>query len=231
MDERYYQVIDPRSFAERLAIAAREQIYADFKTFCRPRIGETILDVGVSDVINDVANPLERKYPFPTVITAAGLGDGTDFKAAYPKVNYRQIEANQPLPFADKQFDIVTANAVLQVVGSVSNQAAFIAELIRVGRKIFVTVPHRYFPVEHHTAIPLAHYSDRAFSFVCQTLGKTEWTGDSNLILMSKDRLRAALPLTALGVVGYTGIGLGPCSSNLFLYIDGRAPLSGGGHD
>ena len=87
---------------------------------CRPGRDDTILDVGVSDVVNDAANMLERKYPHPERITAAGLGEGDAFRAAYPKVTYRRIEANRPLPFADKAFDIAVSNAVLEHVGSVA---------------------------------------------------------------------------------------------------------------
>jgi hypothetical protein len=61
----------------------------------------------------------------------------------------------QALPFADSAFDILTSNAALERVGSLENQRSFLRELLRVGKKIFVTVPNRLFPVEHHTAIPL----------------------------------------------------------------------------
>ena len=111
MDEQYYQVAAPRSLGERLAVVARDRIYADILRYCRPAPHETILDVGVSDVVTDAANMLERKYPHPERITAAGLGEGGAFRAAYPKVTYRRIEANRPLPFADRAFDIVDAYA------------------------------------------------------------------------------------------------------------------------
>jgi hypothetical protein len=39
---------------------------------------------------------------------------------------------------------------------------------------------------------------------------------------MSKQRLHAAVPGGMASSMGYTGIPLGPFSSNLFLFIDGR---------
>ena len=139
------------------------------RRFHRPsasRAGDdTILDVGVSDVVNDAANMMERKYPFAELITAVGLGSGEDFRAAYPQTAYKQIAANQRLPFADRQFDIATSNAVLEHVGSPAHQELFVHELIRVARKVFISVPNRYFPVEHHTAIPFLHYSDAGLPF------------------------------------------------------------------
>ena len=221
MDEQYYQVAAPRSWGERLAVVARDRIYADILRHCRLAPDETILDVGVSDVVTDAANMLERKYPQPERITAVGLGEGVAFKAAYPKVTYRRIEPNRPLPFADKAFDIATSNAVLEHVGSVPHQAAFVRELSRVAKRVFISVPNRYFPIEHHTAIPLLHFWTKSFELACRWLGKADWADERNLILMSWKRLSALAPEGVVPVIGYTGIMLGPFSSNLFLYIDG----------
>ena len=224
LDSKYYTAAPPRSLGERLTIAARDRIYDDFIRWCRPAPEDTILDVGVSDVVNDAANLLERKYPHRDKITALGLGEGTDFRAAFPTVTYRRIAADQSLPFADKSFAIAASNAVLEHVGSRAGQMRFVAELMRVAHRVFVTVPHRYFPLEHHTAIPLAHYSDRTFALACRMLGKTEWSHEANLILMSKGRLRALAPAGA--VVSHTGLWLGPLSSNLALVI-GQGTSSG----
>src|SRR5215469_16300383 len=133
-DDKYYEAVTPGSFAERLAVRARDRIYKDFCRICNPSPEDCILDVGVSDVIGAAANVLERRYPFPDRITAAGLGPGVDFQRAFPRVNYRRIIANQPLPFADASFEIVTSNAVLEHVGSAESQRRFLAELRRVGR-------------------------------------------------------------------------------------------------
>jgi hypothetical protein len=219
-DARYYDAIPPRSLGERLAIMARDRIYDDFIRYCRPAPDDSILDIGVSDVINDAANVLERKYPHPDRITAAGLGGGEAFRAAFPRVTYVRIEPNQPLPFADRAFSIATSNAVLEHVGSESNQARFLGELLRVAHKVFVSVPHRYFPVEHHTAIPLLHFWDPSFAWACRLLNKAEWADERNLILMSRRRLAALAPAGRASTIGYTGLMLGPLSSNLFLFID-----------
>jgi hypothetical protein len=223
MDEQYYQVASPRSWGERLAVVARDRIYADILRHCRPAPNETILDVGVSDVVTDAANMLERKYPHPESITAAGLGEGAAFRAAYPNVTYRRIEANRPLPFADKAFDIATSNAVLEHVGSVPHQMAFVRELSRVANRVFISVPNRYFPVEHHTAIPLLHFWTKSFGLACRGLGKSEWADERNLILMSRQHLASLAPQGSAPAIGHTGIRLGAFSSNLFLYIDGSA--------
>ncbi len=223
VDEKYYQAAAPRSLGERITVLARDRIYDDFTAICQPRRGDTILDVGVSDVVNDAANMMERKYPFAELITAVGLGSGEDFRAAYPLTAYKQIAANQRLPFADRQFDIATSNAVLEHVGSPAHQELFVHELIRVARKVFISVPNRYFPVEHHTAIPLLHYSDAGFRSACRLLGKREWTEAANLILMSRRRLARLVPAGTRAETAYTGLRLGPFSSNLYLFVDQSA--------
>ncbi len=98
-------------------IRAREQMFKDFIRICSPEPADTIVDVGVSDVITDGANMLERRYPHPERITAVGLGTAGPFRAAFPGVTYRQIVAGDPLPFPDRSFDIATSNAVLEHVG------------------------------------------------------------------------------------------------------------------
>ena len=134
-----------------------------------------------------------------------------------------RIEANRPLPFADKAFDIATSNAVLEHVGSVPHQAAFVRELSRVAKRVFISVPNRYFPVEHHTAIPLLHFWTKSFELACRWLGKADWADERNLILMSWQHLASLAPEGSAPVIGHTGIRLGGFSSNLFLYIGGSS--------
>jgi SAM-dependent methyltransferase len=222
-DRKYYQVIRKGAVAERLLVLARDRIYADLVRTFDPSPASTILDVGVSDVVNDAANYLERLYPFPDRITACGLGRAPDFRESFPLVEYVQIEPDLPLPFRDQQFDLATSNAVLEHVGSVLNQLRFLNELCRVGKRVFVSVPNRFFPVEHHTAIPFLHWTDGSFRVACVALGKGEWRQERNLILMTRRRLAELLPRSRQWMIGYTGLPLGPLSSNLFAASQGRA--------
>ncbi len=220
VDEKYYQQAPGESWAERLLIAARDRIYNDFIDQMQPKPSDRILDVGVSDVISNGANVLERCYPEQENITACGLGAGQEFQATFPKVNYVRIEPNVRLPFEDRSFAIATANAVLEHVGSAANQAFFVGELGRVAERVFISVPHKFFPIEHHTALPFVHFQKRTFELACAVTGKSEWTRQENLILMTRKLLwRLAAPIRKTAAVGYTGIRLGPFSSNLFLAL------------
>jgi SAM-dependent methyltransferase len=219
VDQKYYQVAPPGSFAERMVSRARDNIYRDFMRLTRPDETSTVLDVGVSDVVGEAANVLERKYPHRHRITAVGLGTATAFQQAFPEITYRRIEPGERLPFDDASFDIVTSNAVLEHVGSAEAQAGLVAEMARVGRQAFISVPHRLFPVEHHTAIPLLHWLDATFRPACAMLGKQEWADPANLILMTRRRLRRLVPAQAQVRIGLTGIQLGPLSSNIYMHV------------
>lgn len=225
VDGRFYQAAAPGSLGERVLVAARDRIYRDFLRFGRPVAGERILDIGVSDVVTEGANLIERLYPHPEDLTAAGLGEGSAFRAAYPKVRYDQVRPGEPLPYADRAFPLAVSNAVLEHVGSEAAQSAFLHEALRVADRVFLTVPNRYFPIEHHTAIPLAHWTDATFRLACRALGRTEWLAAENLILMTRARLAALVPRDldlAEVEIGTTGFGLGPMSSNLYMFLRRR---------
>ena len=62
------------------------------------------------------------------------------------------------LPFPDGAFDVVHSNAVIEHVGGRERQEAFVREALRVGRRVFLTTPNRWFPIEVHTRLPLVHW-------------------------------------------------------------------------
>ena len=223
VDGKYYQVVRPGSLSERMLIKARDAVFESLVACTGLSDGDTVLDVGTSDVLSDGANVLERRLASPSRITAAGLGEAQAFRKAFPQVRYVRVEAGEPLPFADMSFDVATANAVLEHVGGKDAQKAFVSEIARVSRRAYLSVPHRYFPVEHHTAIPVAHWWDATFRPACRLLGKEEWLEESNLRLMTLRRLAEVVPPGYRWRTGRTGLPLGPFSSNLYLYLEREA--------
>jgi len=58
------------------------------------------------------------------------------------------------LQWPDKYFDVVYSNAVIEHVGDFENQKKMAAEIMRVGKRWFVTTPNRWYPYEFHLRLP-----------------------------------------------------------------------------
>lgn len=216
-DAIYYRDGASLPLSRRLMKQAREAIYTLFLAEMQPDAGTTILDVGVSDEENDEANMLEKLYPHLDRITCAGLGEGDHVRRAYPAASYVKIAAGAPLPFADKSFDVICSNAVLEHVGGPAERAYFLREALRVARAAFITVPNRWFPVEHHTGIPFMHYSPPLFRRALKQTSLSYWTDPRHLDFLDKRLLLREWPRPTPPKVLHTGLHLGPFSSNIAL--------------
>ncbi|HYG22958.1 MAG TPA: methyltransferase domain-containing protein [Verrucomicrobiae bacterium] len=62
------------------------------------------------------------------------------------------------MPFADQSFDIVYSNSVIEHVGSFEDQRRFSAEINRVGKRVFLQTPNRWFFLEPHFLAPFVHW-------------------------------------------------------------------------
>ena len=95
------------------------------------------------------------------------------------------------LPFADRSFDYVVSNAVIEHVGGPACAQRMIAESRRVARVGYLhTTPNRWFPVEPHLMVPLLHWlpeDARRRGFAA--LGYTGYTR-ANYWLFSRRTLR-----------------------------------------
>jgi ubiquinone/menaquinone biosynthesis C-methylase UbiE len=118
------------------------------------------------------------------------------------------------LPFADKSFDWVFSNAVIEHVGGWERQRLFAGEIRRVARKgYFVATPNRHFPVDPHTLLPFYQYlspewQSRACRFAPGYTRKYE-----PIDLLSKHNLQELFPDA---VVSRMGIRI--LSNNLVAY-------------
>lgn len=65
------------------------------------------------------------------------------------------------LPYPDRHFDAVISNSVIEHVPP-SARARFVAEMLRVGRYVFVQTPAIAFPIEPHFLMPALHWLPRS---------------------------------------------------------------------
>lgn len=70
------------------------------------------------------------------------------------------------LPYPGGAFDVVYSNSVIEHVGSWEDQRRFAAEIRRVGRRVWVQTPNRWFPVEPHLVAPFVHFLPRQLQHV-----------------------------------------------------------------
>jgi Methyltransferase domain len=184
------------ALAGRLSLRSRRSKFRLFMETFRPDEATTIVDVGVADSgfgegggSASTYNFLEAMYPWRRRITAVGLVELPHFQQAFPDVAWVRADGRD-LPFEDDAFDIAFSNAVVEHVGDEDEQRAFVAELCRVARGVFVATPNRWFPIDVHTLMPVVHWlPDGARGTVLSRLGKEEITP------LGTRRFRALFPI------------------------------------
>jgi hypothetical protein len=150
-----------RQVASRVSLRSRERKLRLFMELFRPDAMTTVVDVGVTNTAfggGSTDNFFEALYPWPEQITGVGRTELERFAASFPHVRAVRADGRE-LPFADGEFDLGFSNAVVEhVAGGRDGQRRFVVELCRVARRVFVTTPNRWFPVDPHTLLPVVHW-------------------------------------------------------------------------
>ncbi len=216
-DRIYYQHAGRIGLVRRVSRQARLHVFRAFMDLLQPDASTSVLDVGVSlDVGSMESNVLEQVYPHQDKLVCAGIGDGTALRHAYPRVKFVRITPHAPLPFADRQFDVAYSNAVVEHTGSRANQRAFVAELCRVARRVFVAVPNRLFPLEQHTGLPLVNYLPLpVFRALLRPTKLAHWAAEENLNPMFAGEFKRLFPPGKPVKIRFAGFGLPPFCSNI----------------
>jgi hypothetical protein len=112
----------------------------------RPISSTRILDVG--GYVNDWQGiPVDC----PVALLNLGHPEGRTIPSRFTCV----VGDGRRLEFADGAFDIAFSNSVIEHLGNFEDQQRFARELRRVGRKVFVQTPNRWFFIEPHFVTPL----------------------------------------------------------------------------
>lgn len=177
------QIDKSKRFLSGLSVKVRMEQFNFLKSKVKITKDLKVLDVGLSpnELLPDT-NIFERLYPHPSSLTAVSVEDCSNLKKKYPKLRILKVKPNTKLPFRDKEFDLVTSWATLEHVGDYKKQEYFLNELLRVGKKVFLTTPYRGCPYEPHTGTFLLHYLPlNIFRYYLSLIGKTFMSSVDNL--------------------------------------------------
>jgi SAM-dependent methyltransferase len=192
----YYSMTRRIPLAIRLSLRVRRQMFERFMEEMRPTPDCTVLDLGVTSEqgVPD-ANYFEQWYPWPERIVCAGVEDASHLERRHKGVTFRRVAPHEPLPFRNRQFDILFSNAVVEHAGSRAQQRFFVNECLRVAGRFFITTPNRWFPIEMHTALPLLHYLPaRLHRHLLSAIGLGSWASEAQLNVLDGRSFRSLFP-------------------------------------
>lgn len=185
-----------RKLLSHFSIKVREKQYVIFLKKVRPNKEMRILDVGVTpnEILID-SNFFEQIYPYKTKLTTISVEECPNITKKYPGVRFKKIRPYSKFPFPNKYFDIVVSWATLEHAGSRKQQKLFLSEIVRVGKRVFITTPNRSFPFEFHSTLFLVHWlPHKYFRIVCRCLGMGFWGERKNLNLLNRRDLNKIIP-------------------------------------
>lgn len=214
-----YNIAAAGSLPVRAAAHQRRKMFSRFMLDTGVAAGEHILDVGVtSDRSYEASNYLEAWYPHKNRITAVGVDDASFLCDQYPGMRFVMADGLR-LPFRDQTFDVVHSSAVIEHVGSLARQNAFVAECCRVARRaVFITTPNRWFPVEFHTVLPLVHWLPKEiFRSLMRRTGRAFFADERNLNLMTAATLSDVASANRDFINKVSSVSLAGWPSNLLL--------------
>ena len=153
MSESYFRRT-LKSFSRRSRSKKFDLLFSVF----RPRPEDRVLDIGASGEVF-LRYTLEDVYQYPERIVAGGY-ETTEVQSArrfYPRAQYSVFDGCA-LPFADRSFDLVFSNAVIEHILGPGRQRRFAEEVMRVGKSWFITTPNYWYPFESHYHLPFIQF-------------------------------------------------------------------------
>ena len=118
-----------------------------FLALVKPPAGAKIIDLGGH-------LPMWQWFDHDFEVTLDNLPGSYKRTGKFGQYTFMEGDAtNLSENFADKSFDIVFSNSVIEHVGDESKQADFASEVMRLAKGYWVQTPSNYWPIEPHTGV------------------------------------------------------------------------------
>jgi len=144
------------SLFRKLSYISRQRKLELFNRTMKPSGQMKVLDIGAEiNPDGDRGLQLIDSYPWKNNLCAVNLSSEhvSMIKQYYPEIEATVGDACK-LPWPDKYFDVIYSNAVIEHVGDFEKQKKMASEIMRVGKRWFVTTPNRWYPFEFHLRLP-----------------------------------------------------------------------------
>lgn len=92
--------------------------------------------------------------PLRLDITIVNLPGGVCKQETRHNIRYFEGDACEIKDFAERSFDSVFSNSVIEHVGPADKQVKFAREVRRLGQSYWVQTPSKWFPIEAHCGMP-----------------------------------------------------------------------------
>jgi len=188
-----------------LSSKSRQLKFDLFWSLIKPVAGMSVLNLGattphIGQVLADAGDSLveqpeqDVRWGLLKVVGCNILfSNMQDYRLRYSKVGFCAVVADGcKLPFADKSFDIVFSNAVIEHL-TPEGQRLMANEIARVGRSWFVTTPNFWYPIELHNKLPFFQFLPQSAQKLVQRKLKT-WPEDEPINLLTSRGLLKLLP-------------------------------------
>ncbi|MBA7650183.1 hypothetical protein ES703_57985 [subsurface metagenome] len=156
LNEHQQTSLKKMSLFAKLSHISRKRKLELFNRVMKPTPQTKVLDVGAEINPNgDRGLQLIDSYLWKNELSAINISSEhiSRIKEYYPDVEAIVGDACD-LPWPDKHFDVIYSNAVIEHVGDFENQKKMATEIMRVGKRWFVTTPNRWYPFEFHLRLP-----------------------------------------------------------------------------
>lgn len=187
----------------RVSIAARRRMFAVWLDYAGSLQGKTLLDVGATpDQERTESNcMLPWFHETGARVTLYSPEDISGLAGSFPWARILHSPGfGAPIPASEREFEWVSASAVIEHVGVHDQQIAFLRDCARAASVgLFLTTPDRGHWFEFHTKLPLLHWLPRrCHRASLRVLGHSLWAQENHLRLVGAGELRA-IAAVALG--------------------------------